>query len=378
MDIVAKEGEEWIKVSTITEDRLLFELAKVQWEWSLGDSDESEGGDEAGDGLKLAAGVAGSSFFDDEDEAKIELLQVATTLKRAAKVCRVRYKCPQIRFVLPRIVSGRTPAVDAVLAEIRATGAVVDCSCDSSALSFSNLLPSPVCLFPLGSTFSTLLPSPHPNLTSVLNIDCTILLALASDLSHLHLHPGSHLHTAINHQIVSENSERLLCSSLYPALKGHTLICAHIAARRMRQIVDLIGTPSEKARVGILMGDIGSAGKLPVELRTELAAQSVHPVPPDLLLPISVISETVQARQLPNIAMKLEPLLSEINRAVFFLGWAKDLTTMTSNRTVARLVEDTIESECHGKVIGPKVWVCQTARSLAGKESGREKNAYLR
>ena len=221
------------------------------------------------------------------------------------------------------------------------------------------------------STFSLLLPSPHPSLTATLNIDCTVLLALVSDLSHLALRPQSDLHDAINRQIVVEVSERLLYSSLYPALRGHKLVCAQLAVQRMYQIVNLMGTSSEKLRADILMGKNGSANKPSVELRNQLSAESMHTVPSDLCLPISVISEATHIEQLPDIARKIEPLLSEINKAVLFLGWAKDWTRITSNRAVARLVEENIESESCGELEGPKVWVCYTARSLIGKEGGR-------
>ena len=43
VDIVAQDGEQWIKVSTVTEKRLLFELAKQGWEFSGSSDDENEG-----------------------------------------------------------------------------------------------------------------------------------------------------------------------------------------------------------------------------------------------------------------------------------------------------------------------------------------------
>ena len=327
-------------------------------------SDEEDGG-------KVAVLEMGDSPSNVEIDTEIELLKLANALRRAAQACRVRYRCPQVRFVLPRIVPGRTPAIDEILARIRATGAVVDCGHSSSGLS-QDSLSSSILSMSLESTFSLLLPSPHPDLTQTLNIDCTVLLALVSDLSHLDMYTEPHLHTAINHQILSELSDRLLSSSLYPALKGRSLVCSQLAFDRMYQIVHTMGTSTERLRTDILMGNKTSPDKSSVELRNELAAHSMHQVPPDLLLPISVVPDFGHVRQLPSVVVKLEPLLSEINKAVFFLGWERGWTTITSNRTVARLIEETIKSECVG-MEGPKVWICR-ARSLIGKENRKKKH----
>ena len=371
MDIVTKEGEEWVKVSTITGERLLFELAKENF-WNS-DSEASSGDEGSENGRKVTAtGVEAwkpmkrleDDSSDQEDGDCVELLRTARHLHTAAMATRVRYKHPHVRFVLPKVVEGHHSAVDSILTKMRATGAAVECGNDAS----KGAIPDDS--LPLASIFSRLVPSPHPNLTATLNIDCTILLALISDLSHGPLSPAPSYHDAINRQIQAELSDRLLVSSLYPALRNRTLVCAPPAARRMREIINHMGTPSERARGELLLGEGDAAGKPSAELREGTARRSAYPVPSDLRLPVAVVAREVGAHELPAVAARLEPLLSEINRAVFFLGWARKWTTITSNRTVARLIADEVEKEGMG-CVGPGVWVCSKARSLVGKEKSK-------
>ena len=371
VDVVAREGEEWIKVSTITEARLLFQMAKVGW----GIDPEDEGGGQGGgDGKVLAEGMKlpnnEGCVFDadeDEDDDRFEILKIADDLLRASKATRVHYKHPQVRLVLPKIVENRTPAIDDVVATIRATGIIVDClENESLESSFENQTDTR----PLKVVFAPLIPSPHPNLTPTLNIDCTVLLALVSELSHSKLLPQINLHKAINRQIVAEASDRLLPSSIYPAFSSRSLVCSTPAAQRMREIVDQIGTPGEKARANIFMGEGAASGKSEAELRSMLEAQSFYPVPEELKLPIKVVQDVVQLSELPEVAAVLEPQLSLINRSVFFLGWSRSWITVTSNRTVAKLIESVVEERGGRQCIGPTVWICGPARSLVGKEAG--------
>ena len=44
--------------------------------------------------------------------------------------------------------------------------------------------------------------------------------------------------------------------------------------------------------------------------------------------------------------------------------------TLTSNRSVKKQIEEIVEST-EGEVEGPRIWLCNTARSLVGKEKGR-------
>jgi len=152
------------------------------------------------------------------------------------------------------------------------------------------------------------------------------------------------------------------------------LACTAIAAKRMREIVVQIGTDGEKRRTELLLGE-GAAGlyKSPQELREAFQETSEYPVPHGWQLPIRVESGEYDLARLPAVAKKVEEELTEINRSVFLWGWERGYTTVSSNRTVAKVVEGAVEAgQGDGEeVVGPGVWLCATARSLVGKEKGR-------
>lgn len=86
------------------------------------------------------------------------------------------------------------------------------------------------------------------------------------DISHLHsknIPPSlsGGYHVAIIRQIEAEETSPLLKSELFPLLVGRELQCTSHAARRMREIVQTMGTATEKARADILLGG-GSSSTL--------------------------------------------------------------------------------------------------------------------
>ena len=366
VDVVALEGQEWVKVSTINERSLLYQLARVGWTHDS-DSDDEDGIKVMAEGSDALAkrdrqGLEDGQDEDDDEDDKVELVKMAQDLSRVAKGSKVRYKYPRVRLILAKIIEGREPVIDKIIEDVRATGVTVECNapglCESIDFASSGDI-----------LFDRMAPSPLAHLTPTLNLDCTILLALISDLSHLNISADSTAaHAAISRQIAAEASDPLLPTELYPALGNRRLVCAAPAARRMREIVGTVGTEAEKRRAELVMGE-GRAGEMsPAQLRDALRANSDHPVPENLLLPVGVESEAVDLAELPPLAAVLRPQLSEINRSVLFLGWARGWTTVTSNRAVIKQVEQAVEGE-EGEPAGPPVWVCTTARSLIGKET---------
>ncbi|KAH0562692.1 hypothetical protein GP486_002635 [Trichoglossum hirsutum] len=344
VDIVTRGGLEWVKVSTITETRLLFDMAKAGWE-NGEDSDDVE------------PSVAGSG-----DE--LSLVKLARELSRAAQATRIHYRHPQIRFVLPKVALGIIPAIDSLIANIQATGAQVECGPSPTANCGT---PAPA----LKDIAENLLVDPFADFSPTLNIDCTILLALVSDLSHGAVAPEPRFHHAIMRQIELEKQEKLLPDLLFPAMGARELVCTREAHRRMREIVELIGTRTEKGRTALLMGD--DPGKPRDVLVREFRELSDHHVPEHWNLPVKVVESDVDARKtLPATAKIVAENLSEINRSVFLFGWASGQTTISSNRTVAKLIENLVEEHRKGDdEMGPSIWLCPTARSLVGKEKNR-------
>lgn len=372
VDIVARNGEEWIKMSTITEGRLVFEIAKAQWEAA----DSSSSGDEEDESTAMDGKLNGQNKSSRDKETvldRIELVKIADDLLRASNAHRVHYKHPQVRIVLPKISSEPPGELLPVLARIRSTGAIVDLGAQDARPQSLELLKMNI--------FPRLLPSPHPPLTDTLNIDCTILLALVSDLSHTANHPilpGYNM--AITRQIELETREHLLPSSLWPAMAHKDLICTQEAATRMMEIVDTIGMPKERLRAELLLGN-GAEERNGEELRSTFAKYSDHSIPSTWRLPIRVVPSmtaisdirlAIEAGSLPHVAAQVAEQLTDINRSVFMYGWMQALTTVSSNRTVAKEIESIVEKVGKG-AMGPEIWLREPARSLLGKEKERRK-----
>lgn len=395
VDIVADDGAEWIKVSIVTAKRLIFEMAKEGWEGYGGEWDE--GGSESEH--------EGSERTPSFSKGKLEIVKLAEDLRDAARATRVKYRHPQVRFILPRIIEGEDGVIDAVVADIRATGAVVACGEHANGVDASQ----PVLL----EVFEHMLPSQtHPPLTTTLNIDCTILLALISDISHVSrndLPPSPSnasgtYHSAILKQVESEEHAPLLPSELYPVMEGRKLVCTSIAAKRMREIVITMGTQSEFDRAWVLFGECQYADAPVEKLRAAWQSLSCHQLPDNIKFPIVVedftfdlktshggryVLHTPRDKMVQRLTKTMN--LSAINASVFIYGWINDVVTVTSNKVVAVGIERTLnqildEDEHHANAraansedqgqgdatesefVGPKMYVCETARSLIGKD----------
>lgn len=365
VDIVAGDGEEWVKVSTISESRLLFDMAKKGWERDSDDDCLSDEGDEPVKRTILRNFDGEDDENDDDDE--LELIKLARDLRKAADGTRVRYRHPRLRIILPKIMEGDVPEIDDILKEMRSYGIKVECQGSLSNMSATNL--------------AHLLPQHFKNFTTTLNVDCTLLLAMVSDLSHVKdMPPSPSFHRAIIRQIEVEKEKPLLPTELWAAMGDRELLSTEEAATRMREIVDTIGTETEQTRMKIMMGH-PPYDQLDCEsLIQKFAEMSDYPVPKDWKIPLkvveaqSVIDAAKAEGKLPSAAEKVAEGLSDINHSVFMYGWATGMTTISSNRTIDKQIEMTIENSRQGDddTEGPFVWICDTARSLVGKDKDRQ------
>jgi hypothetical protein len=347
VDVVAQDGLEWIRVSCVTEKRILWDLAKAGWV-----GDESDEDDEP---------------FSDEDDDPQGLLKQAEALKKAAMATRVQYQHPSVRLVLPRV----KPVPDIkevanILQKIRDLGVVVD---TMDSMSDSNP--------PLVSALATMVRNPFVKFSSTLNVDCTILLAFASDLSHGQVEPEDWHNKAISRQIEMENETKLLPASLWPACGDRKLVCTREAAVRMQEIVAIIGTASERRRTSLLLGSDPKDQVLNQHERIAAFQElSSYQVPQDWQIPLQIIDMDVNVTlsTLPPTATKVAQELSAINQSVFLYGWFAGCTTISSNRTVAKEIESLIEAERNGDedLRGPHIWLMNGSRSLVGKEKQRK------
>jgi hypothetical protein len=349
-DIVADEGGEWLRVSTLSEKRLLFDLAKLGW---MNDSDSDEDMPDAQPDIE----------DDDDDEDQVDIVRNARQLARAARANPIRGRPPKVRFVLTRIVAGKTKEIDNILDKIRATGAIVHCAND--------IPPTP----PLQQVLPNLLIDRSRALSDTLNIDCTILLALISDISHrecpiLDWYPGE-----VRAQIKEEAEEHLLPTHLYPAIASHQMVTTQEAADQMNVIVQTLATDAEKIRADLLLAQGEYKAKTREELVTEWATMSDHSLPEDFQLPIRIVQSDMNTitDRLPAVAARLANELGALNKAIFLFGWAEGLTTLSANRGRARQIETVINE--HGLADGedgPHIWLCGESRSLIAKHGRRK------
>ncbi|KAK4505111.1 hypothetical protein PRZ48_003074 [Zasmidium cellare] len=339
VDAITNDGLTWIKVSLVTNTRLLFDLAKQGWQ-SEGSEDEDA-----------------DAVFGDDEGMDVPIVKNAKDLCQAAQSYRAKTRIPAVHLILPRVIPGETDEIDAILDECRAAGAVVFCGDDlQHTLSLQEALP-------------TMAPDPFSLFSDTLNIDCTILLALVSEFSHARVSKEPWFHKALQRQVEIEGNENLLPALLYPAMAEHKLVCTKEAAKRMREIVDTIGTPSEAARTAIMMGDDES--KSQQELVEEMQHWSAYEVPKDWQLPIRIVDENEGncLKNLPEESTSVSKNMTAINRSVFLYGWATGNSTITSNRTVVKQLEADLEKyEDLDESVWPSIWLCPTARSLVGKE----------
>nr|POF14061.1 hypothetical protein CFP56_03085 [Quercus suber] len=343
VDAITDAGRTWTKVSLTTNTRLLFDLAKLGW--------ESGGSDSEDDDVHLPP------RSNEDDDHDVPLVKTARELVKAAQLFRVRGRTPVIHLVLPRIELGEADEVDAIIDDCRAAGVTVFCGAD--------IQPVPL----IDEALLNMAPNPTENFSDVLNIDCTILLALVSEFSHAKVSKEPWFHAALRRQVEIEGNENLLPALLYPAMGSRRLVCTREAVSRMREIVDAIGTPSEKARTVIMLGD--DPTKAQPQLIQEMQTWSAYPVPQAWRLPIQVIDFTATDGSVivPDEAKEICARMTDINRSVFLSGWALKRTTITSNRTVVKQIEHDLEAyTALSDDVWPDIWLCPTARSLVGKE----------
>jgi hypothetical protein len=343
VDIVCQDGLEWVKVSSIREKRIIWDLAKAGWVGSDSDDEEEES---------------------DDDGEPQGLLKQAEALVKASKATRVKYRHPKVRLVLTRISSTpETKEVTQILQQIRDLGVTVQTSEDTQT-------PPPV-----ADVLEKLAADRCLSMSDVLNVDCTILLAFASDLSHGQVEPEDWHNRNIAKQRALEDKDPLLPSILWPACGSRKLVCTREAAVRMQEIASVVGTETERRRTALLL-NLDESSKLTLtqdQRRAEFQKLSDYTIPTDWNIPIEVVDVDITALKstLPPAVHKISESLSEINRSVFLHGWASGMTTLSSNRAVSKEVEFTIEeNRTSDEDSGPDIWLC-SSRSLVGKEKER-------
>lgn len=159
-----------------------------------------------------------------DTESDPDLLRQVKILISAAKVTRVKYQNPQILVVLPRVPRTCSTEVSIMLDKIRALGVRIQTSEDNS--------PAP----PLAAVVHTMTVDYAADLTDTLNLDCTMLFAFTSDLSHGPLEPQDWHHGFLQDQMENEEKSKLLPETIWPACGGRNLVCTRPAMLKAFEI----------------------------------------------------------------------------------------------------------------------------------------------
>ncbi|KAI0470207.1 hypothetical protein F4859DRAFT_486037 [Xylaria cf. heliscus] len=354
IDVICDGGLTWYKVSTITNKRLLFDMAKEAV--YCGDSDESES-------------TNGAS----QDFSDIPLVKLARTLKRIAEGHQIRNTSPTPGLVLPRIFEGEHIEIDKIVKSCRDMGVNMLCG---------NATPP---LLPLSKDLlHEMVPSPRGSITAELNIDTSVLVALISDISHSQVTKQPWLGQSQKDHIDLETSDPLI-PKLCPLLSHHTLVCAREAARSLARIVHTMGTATENTRAYLLLTPDDS---LTSEQRLDkLRALSIHgdAIPSHLQLPIRVFDLEInsdknasQERANTTIQEALQ-VLAQPGRSVFYSGWVKGLTTVTCNVLAVKQLEKRLEEFPSLDASGwPSIWAFSSSRPLVGVRKGSDEERMRR
>ncbi|KAJ8130296.1 hypothetical protein O1611_g3338 [Lasiodiplodia mahajangana] len=348
IDVICDGGLSWYKVSTITNKRLLFDMAKEAV--YCGDSDDSESTDDPA-----------QNFSD------IPLVKLAKSLKAIAQGHQIRNSSPVPSLLLPRLFEGEHAEVDKIVKICRDMGVKVLCG---NAIA----PPSPLSK----DLFNEMVPSPRRSITLELNIDTSVLVALVSDISHSQATKQPWLGQSQLVHIDLETSDPLI-PTLCPLLSDHSLVCTRDAARSLARIVHTMGTASENARAHLLLTPDGS---MTHEQRVEeFRALSIHSdgIPSSLQLPIRVADFDVDSSNgasgqiyFNTIFQKLG-VLAQPGRSVFSYGWAKGLTTVTCNALAVKQLEKRLEEppDLHMPE-WPSIWAFSSSRPLVGVPKGSD------
>lgn len=89
-------------------------------------------------------------------------------------------------------------------------------------------------------------------------------------------------------------------------------------------------------------------------------------------------SSEIDIISLPPIARKVRDRLSPINQSVFLYGWVRDITTLSSNKTVTRLIMETIaENDAVEEVkTHSRNHIVKENGIADGKHNGNEQEEY--
>jgi len=354
IDILAENGAQWVRILTITQKNLLQQMGNAGWDW-----------DYEGDDLNLAILASEEEVV---EVTGIEPVDVVRKLIAAAKTTRAssfNYQSPSIRLVLSRVKEGLDRHVDQLARVIEALG--------------TKMIPVTVDLVrddddnddePLENVLLRMMPTYDSYLSQTVNLDCTVLFNLTSDISHYP--PETYLETpqfnVYKEDFLDEtcNGPRLL-KDLYPAIRGRHLVCTEEAANNLRQTILSIGAPNEIKRLQVILPTCAAAASATPDPPSEeqrlqaisgLRALSSYQVPDDLILPVTVVKapteedmrNLVGEGKMPQIVADLvkHKGFKKMSRSTIWYAMANQVATLTCNLSGLLLLSEHFEG--HGGI----------------------------
>ncbi|RGP80194.1 hypothetical protein FLONG3_1728 [Fusarium longipes] len=366
---VVEGGREWITVKAISRDRLARQMNDCGWGWG-----EHGLGDEV----------------DREEWEDTPLAKYVQRLVTAARMNRHEYRFPRIRLVLASLSRGEEE-LDILIHQLRHMDPLVEVLIEDQDSDYVTA-PSP----PLDMAIENLIGDKLATLTSTINLDHTILIDLISDLTHLDLEPQPWQSQTTRTQIDEENAYEggLMARVLYPVLAGRKLVCTREAAEHFHNVLRTVGTESERERGRLLIPwcSTGRQETSPNLIRKRFQELTIHPLPPDVQIPVTVIDETwdmdaiiaaIAKGALPQVAqdVALSSGFMSSKLSIFMYGWAAELTTLTSNKEVRGQIRTWLEANRRtDEELGPQIWRLEVTRNLLAKaaepKNGWEETKY--
>ncbi|KAG6199314.1 hypothetical protein E4U10_005119 [Claviceps purpurea] len=368
---VVASGSEWLHVRTLQADRLARQMSDAGWNWGQHNSDE----------------LPEDEVVLDEDEwSDVPLAKQVKRLIAAAKLHRHEYRIPRLRIVLPNI-GDENPDINLFLGQLSRMDPAVRVTVEVRTGEFLSRGP-PVAV---EDAIRNLVGCPLEGLTETLNLDHSILVALASDMTHLRvvLERG---HSAATRAQIEEEARHeggLMAKVLYPILQGRKLVCTPEAAEHFHHVLRLVGTASECERGELLVPlPLGSQAQTSPcnggreAFRARFRELSVHEMPSTVDLPITVMTECwrpdslqedVDEGALPGVALDVVRHcgFSAAKLSVFMYGWRSGNMTLSCNREVKAQFRTLVEMYRRAEDdYGPLIWGVDVARNLLGRGAG--------
>lgn len=357
---VVDGGREWIVMKSLGRDRLARQMTDCGWEWG-----EHKRGD-----------VVGRDEWED-----VPLVKVVARVVAAARRNRCEYRVPRIRVILTSLARGEEE-FDVLLEQIE--------KMDPSAKIIIDDMNGPFLKTPPPdpqTAIDNLLGDEHEGLTPTLNMDHTILIDLISDITHAKLEPQPWQTQTTSWQIEEENGQEggIMAKTLYPLLRGRALVCTMEGAEHFHEVLKTVGTETERRRGRLIVPFDEEARGLSIsQIREEFQALSIHALPADITLPITILPSQPPTPTLIKTG-HLPPVAAEIERrsgwkpsklSIFTYGWASGTVTLTSNREIRGQMKTMVEEwGTTGEERGPGIWKVNATRNLLAKGAAPREGA---